>query len=104
VTIWLRSPAHRQVEIGYVFHPDASGHGYATEAARRLVDFAFDELGAHRVFARTDPRNTASAAVLRRLGMREEGHLRESEIIKGEWADELTFALLARERQETEGP
>ena len=63
-TIFLRNIASRQVEIGYVFHPDAGGKGYATEA-RALVDLAFDDLDAHRVFARTDARNTASAALLR---------------------------------------
>jgi RimJ/RimL family protein N-acetyltransferase len=96
-TIFLRSVAHRQVEVGYTFHPDAGGHGYATEAARALVDLAFDELDAHRVFARTDARNTASAALLRRLGMRQEAHFREAEIFKGAWGDELVFATLADE-------
>ena len=56
-TIFLRSVEHRQVEVGYVFHPDAGGQGYATEATRALVDFAFADLDAHRVFARTDARN-----------------------------------------------
>jgi RimJ/RimL family protein N-acetyltransferase len=97
VTIFLRSVEHRQVEVGYVFHPDAGGHGYATEATRTLVDFAFDDLDAHRVFARTDARNAASAALLRRLGMREEAHFREAEIFKGDWGDELVFAILDRE-------
>jgi RimJ/RimL family protein N-acetyltransferase len=96
-TLFLRSVAHRQVEVGYVFHPDAGGHGYATEAARALVDFAFKELRAHRVFARTDARNTPSAALLRRLGMRQEAHFREAEIFKGAWGDELVFAILADE-------
>jgi RimJ/RimL family protein N-acetyltransferase len=96
-TIFLRSVAHRQVEVGYVFHPDAGGHGYATEATRALIDFAFDALNAHRVFARTDARNTASAALLNRLGMRQEAHFREAEIFKGAWGDELVFAVLADE-------
>ncbi|HEX4307751.1 MAG TPA: GNAT family N-acetyltransferase [Solirubrobacterales bacterium] len=96
-TLFLRSVAHRQVEVGYVFHPDAGGHGYATEATRALVDFAFTHLDAHRVFARTDARNTASAALLRRLGMRQEAHFREAEIIKGDWSNELVFAILADE-------
>jgi len=96
-SIWLRSAAHRQVEIGYVFHPDAGGKGYATEAARALLDLAFDDLNAHRVFARTDARNSASAALLRRLGMRQEAHFREAEIFKGAWGDELVFATLADE-------
>ncbi len=97
VTIFLRSTEHRQVEVGYVFHPDSGGQGYATEATRALIDFAFAELGAHRVFARSDARNAPSAALCRRLGMREEAHFREAEIFKGEWGDELVFAVLARE-------
>jgi len=96
-SVWLRSAANGQVEIGYVFHPDAGGHGYATEAARALLALAFEELGAHRVFARTDARNAPSAALLRRLGMRQEAHFREAEIFKGAWADELVFAILADE-------
>lgn len=97
VTIFLRSAEHRQVEVGYVFHPDSGGRGYATEATRALIHLAFDDLGAHRVFARTDLRNQASAAVLRRLGLRQEAHFRESELFKGEWGDELHFAVLDRE-------
>jgi RimJ/RimL family protein N-acetyltransferase len=97
VTIFLRSAEFRQVEVGYVFHPDAGGQGYATEATRALIDYAFDALGAHRVFARTDARNTPSAALLLRLGMREEAHFREAKILKGDWGDELVFAVLDRE-------
>jgi RimJ/RimL family protein N-acetyltransferase len=97
VTLFLRSALNRQVEVGYVFHPDAAGHGYATEATRALIDFAFADLRAHRVFARTDARNAASAAVCRRLGMRQEAHFREAEIFKGAWGEELVFAVLDRE-------
>jgi RimJ/RimL family protein N-acetyltransferase len=100
VTIFLRSVDYRQVEVGYVFHPDAGGRGYATEATRALVDFAFADLKAHRVFARTDARNAASAALLARLGMREEAHFREAEIFKGDWGEELVFAVLDREWEE----
>jgi RimJ/RimL family protein N-acetyltransferase len=96
-SVWLRSVEHRQVEIGYVFHPDAGGQGYATEATRAMIDLAFDELNAHRVYARLDARNTASAALLTRLGMRQEAHFRQSEIFKGAWGDELVFAILATE-------
>jgi RimJ/RimL family protein N-acetyltransferase len=97
VTIWLRSAKHRQVEVGYVFHPDSGGRGYATEATRALIDFAFTDLKAHRVFARTDARNKPSAALLTRLGLRQEAHFREAEIFKGSWGDELVFAVLDRE-------
>jgi RimJ/RimL family protein N-acetyltransferase len=62
-----------------------------------VLKVAFGELGLHRVFGRTDVRNDASAALMRRLGMRQEAHLRESEIFKGEWGDELVFAILEGE-------
>jgi RimJ/RimL family protein N-acetyltransferase len=97
VSIWLRSLEHRQVEIGFVFHPGAQGHGYAGEAARELLVLAFEDLNAHRVFGRTDARNEASARLMRRLGMREEAHFREAELFKGEWGDELVYAILEHE-------
>lgn len=96
-SLWLRSAEHRQAEIGFVFHPDAQGHGYASEAARELLALAFERLGAHRAFGRTDARNEASARLMRRLGMRQEAHFREAEAFKGEWGDELVFAILDRE-------
>jgi RimJ/RimL family protein N-acetyltransferase len=93
------SSEHATGEIGYVLHPAHTGHGYATEAARALLPLAFDDMGLHRLFARLDARNSASANVCRRLGMRQEAHLRENEWFKGEWADEIVFALLAHESQ-----
>ena len=56
--LWL-SAEHRQAEIGFAFHPDHHGHGYATEAAAALLALGFDELKAHRVFGRLEARNTA---------------------------------------------
>jgi RimJ/RimL family protein N-acetyltransferase len=90
VSLRLRSAEHRQGEIG-------QGQGFAREAATALLGVAFGELGLHRVFGRTDARNDASAALMRRLGMRQEAHLRENEIFKGAWSDELVFAILTHE-------
>lgn len=58
----------RDTEIGWHFHPDHWGHGYATEAARVVLDHAF-ACGLERVVAVTNPANTASQAVCLRLGM-----------------------------------
>ena len=96
VLIWT-SEEHQSAEIGYVFHPDHHGNGYATEACRALLALAFDELKVHRVTARVDARNDASAAVLRRLGMREEALLVENEWFKSEWTSEIDFAILDAE-------
>ncbi len=97
VDLTWTSAAHRHGEIGVILHPEAQGHGYATEAATALLDLAFDRLGLHRVTAATNAGNEASARVLRRLGMRQEGHLRQCVSFGGEWHDELLFAILAEE-------
>jgi RimJ/RimL family protein N-acetyltransferase len=93
---WL-SDEHRQGEIGFIFHPDHHGRGYATEAARVLLRLAFEDLRLHRVIGRLEARNTASARVLEKLGMRREAHLVENEFVKGEWQSELVYAILDRE-------
>lgn len=94
--LWT-SKAHRQGEIGYILNPAHHGHGYATEAAREMLRLGFDGLNLHRITGRLDARNTASARVLEKLGMRREAHLIDNEHVKGEWASELIYAMLARE-------
>ncbi len=91
------SEEHRCGEIGYVFGPARSGHGYATEAAHRLLDLGFGELGLHRIVARIDAENHSSARLALRLGMRQEAHLVENEWFKGRWSDEIDFAMLEHE-------
>jgi RimJ/RimL family protein N-acetyltransferase len=91
------SAEHRQAEIGFIFHPDHHGRGYATEAARAVLRLAFAEHGFHRVIGRLEARNAASARVLERLGMRREAHLVENEWVKGEWQSELVYAILVHE-------
>jgi RimJ/RimL family protein N-acetyltransferase len=95
----LVSEEHQQGEIGYVVHPDHQGHGYATEASRVMLRLGFEGLGLHRIVARCDGRNESSWRVMERLGMRREAHLRENEFVKGEWSDELVYAMLASEWQ-----
>ena len=98
--IW-RSVADQQAELGYILHPDAHGRGYATEAAAALLAFGFDVVGLHRVYARCDARNAASAKVMQRLGMRQEAHFREHTQVKGRWDEEVLCAILASEWRES---
>jgi RimJ/RimL family protein N-acetyltransferase len=86
-----------QCEIGFTLAERYQGHGYATEAVRLLIGYLFGVRGKHRIIAYCDPRNAASAAMLERLGMRREGHLRESTWAKGEWTDDLLYAVLDHE-------
>ncbi len=97
VILFWHSRIHAGGEIGYVLNPDAGGHGYATEAAQAMLRLGFEDLGLHRIIARLDERNTASAKVARRLGMRQEARLVHNEIFKGEWSTELDFAMLSDE-------
>ena len=93
---WI-SEAHRQGEIGFSFLPEHQGRGYATEAVGPVLEMGFGGLGLHRIVGHCDPRNGPSVRLMERLGMRREAHLRENECFKGEWADELIYAMLASE-------
>jgi RimJ/RimL family protein N-acetyltransferase len=94
--IW-RSVADQQAEIGYILDPAAQHRGYATEASEALLAFGFDGVDLHRVYARCDARNLASANVMRRLGMSQEAHFRQHSFNKGRWEEELVWAILADE-------
>lgn len=97
VVLKWRSEEHRQGEFGFVFHPDHQGHGYASEAAVEMLRFGFEGLGLHRIVGRADGRNTASARLMEKLGLRREAHFVQNEIVKGEWTDEVVYAMLASE-------
>lgn len=94
--IWT-SKTHQTGEIGYVFIPAYQGKGYATESAKALLRMGFEDHGMHRIIGRCDARNTASAGVLERIGMRREAHFIQNEWIKDEWTDELVYAMLVDE-------
>ena len=87
----------RQGTFGYTFHPASQGNGFATEAARKLLQLGFETFGLHRMFARCDARNTASWRVMERLGMRREAHFREHALFKGGWDEEFYYAMLEDE-------
>jgi RimJ/RimL family protein N-acetyltransferase len=93
----VRSDDSHQAEVGFTLAAEHQGHGYATEAVRRLLHYLLVERGKHRVSATCDDRNTRSAALLERVGMRREGHLLESTWSKGEWTNDLLYAVLRRE-------
>jgi RimJ/RimL family protein N-acetyltransferase len=95
--------AGKQAEIGFTFAPTFQGRGLATEAVKALLNHAFTNEGMHRVYGSTDPRNTPSIRLMKRLGMRQEAHHLEALWFKGAWADDVVFAILAREWPEVKG-
>ena len=95
LTRW--NPDFVSVSLGYCFDDAAWGHGYATEALRAALQWAFDSLALNRVQAETDTRNLASAHVLEKLGFVREGTLREDCVVSGEVSDSWVYGLIRRE-------
>ena len=87
-------------EIGYWVRASATGHGYVTEAAHLLTEFAFDKLEANRVRIRCDERNERSAAVPRRLGFVYEGCQRcDMRGPDGTLRNTLIFSMIRADRK-----
>jgi ribosomal-protein-alanine N-acetyltransferase len=88
---------HQAAKLGYAINADHWGHGYATHAARTLINYGFTELGLHRITAAIGPDNAASIAVVKRLGMQHEGRLRDHVFTNGAWRDSQIYSILAHE-------
>lgn len=83
----------RSVEIGYTLSPQHWGNGYSTEAAGAMVDHLFGDPTVTRVHGMVHPQNTASARVLERVGMRYEGHTRNSYWVGDDNSDDWLYAM-----------
>jgi RimJ/RimL family protein N-acetyltransferase len=92
-----QNQTHRVGEIGYCLHPDFWGRGCAAEAAGALLALGFEQLQLHRIQASCDPENAASRRVLEKLGMQQEGRLRQNLQMRGQWRDSLLWSVLEHE-------
>ncbi len=92
--IRMRSHAAEEADIGFEIAPAHWGQGLATEAANAMVAFGFTQLKVHRVSSWCIAENAASGRVLEKLGLRQEGRLRENEYFKARWWDTLLYAIL----------
>jgi RimJ/RimL family protein N-acetyltransferase len=87
----------RQAEFGITLASEWQGRGLAREALEALLAIVFGTLGKHRLSGSVDPHNVRSIALMERTGFRREAHHRESLWLRGEWVDDLVFAMLRRE-------
>lgn len=71
--------------------------GVATEAAAMIIEFGFNDLELHRIYANCAPENGSSQKVLEKLGMSFEGRMRENLLLKEGWRDSNLYSILARE-------
>jgi RimJ/RimL family protein N-acetyltransferase len=84
-------------DIGYVLNPRFTNCGYASEAARALINHLFDTALIRRVTATLDERNVASRRVAERLGLRREALFFKDRLFNGEWTSTLIYATLRDE-------
>lgn len=89
---WLKN--HHVGEIGYALGSAYWGKGLVTEAARRVIEFGFNEMGLNRIEARCKPINIGSERVMQKIGMHFEGVARQKMFVKGEYHDLKQYAVL----------
>jgi ribosomal-protein-alanine N-acetyltransferase len=88
---------HRRAELGYWCATEFWGRGYATEAVRAVIDYAFDTLALNKVHAACHGDNPASRRVLEKAGLTFEGQFREHSYRVDRFADKLVFGTLRDE-------
>jgi len=93
---------HQNAELGYWLGVPYWGRGYATEAARAMIAYGFEELKLHRIFASHFKHNTASGRILRKLGMRHEGCQREHLRKWDQFVDSELYGILRQEWENRE--
>jgi [ribosomal protein S5]-alanine N-acetyltransferase len=89
---------HLKAEVGYWIGVPYWNNGYATEATRALIDYAFDELGLNRIYAFHFSGNPASGRVMEKAGMQLEGVLREEHVKNGEYRDSRLYGIIRSDR------
>jgi RimJ/RimL family protein N-acetyltransferase len=92
-------PEHRHAELGYWLGVPYWGRGYATEAAREVLRYGFEDLGLHRIFASHFKHNPASGTILKKLGMQYEGCQREHLRKWDQFVDSELYGIMRREWQ-----
>ncbi len=97
VDLMSGDPDAPDAELGYFFLSEHWGRGYAVEASRVLLDFAFNTLGLHRVWGKCHSANGASARVMEKLGMTREGTIREHVWMRDHWRTSYLYGILDRE-------
>ncbi|KAF8650168.1 hypothetical protein AX16_005402 [Volvariella volvacea WC 439] len=98
------SVKNRDVNLGLGLIPDVWNMGYGTEVCRFLVDYAFRNLGVHRVSLGVFDSNQGAVALYRKLGFVEEGRRRKVNWFNGEWQDSIVMSILDEEWLAKDGP
>jgi len=93
--ITVSDAGNKQGWIGYCLNKNYWQQGYVTEVSAKLLEFGFEKLDLHRIYATCDTKNIGSARVLEKIGMQREGHMRDDKLIRKKWRDSFLYAILA---------
>lgn len=97
IVLWEVDSSIREWEIGWYIKKAYQNHGYATEAAQKMLEFAFSKIKAHRIQALCHHSNRASEKVMEKQGMKKEGELREIRFMHQKWVNMSIYSLLESE-------
>lgn len=97
VNIWSYIESRKSWEIGYTVLPTYQNQGFCAEALKLLLDYAFNELEAHKVVAMCNENNISSYKVMEKIGMTREGVFREEYLWNGKWVNQLFYNILESE-------
>lgn len=82
-----------ECEIGYTISPEYQNMGFGYEAVAAMIEYLFDELKIKKIIAKTDPGNTASVELLKKLNFQKANHIKNNIEICGEWKDDQIFVF-----------
>jgi [ribosomal protein S5]-alanine N-acetyltransferase len=99
IGLWRIEKKNYRAEIGYMLEPALHGKGIMYEALQKVLDYGFRELKLHSIEAQIDPRNAASAALLKKGGFVQEGYFKENYYLRGQFADTAVYSILTPNRE-----
>ncbi len=94
VSIRIEDMQHQIAGLGYALDSEFRGYGYMVEAVKSILQFGFDELNMHRIWATCDIRNEKSWHVMERASLRREGIMRDDKFIMDQRRDSYLYAIV----------
>jgi ribosomal-protein-alanine N-acetyltransferase len=88
-------------ELSFIVRKKWQKQGFGFESSEALLNYCFKEMKLHKIYADTSPDNIGAQKLLKRLGFKLEGRIRERRKVKGKWVDELDYGLLKKEWKQT---
>jgi [ribosomal protein S5]-alanine N-acetyltransferase len=99
IGLWRIDKENHRAEIGYMLEHSLQGKGIMYEALKKVLEYGFMEMKLHSIEAHIDPRNAASAALLKKAGFVQEAYFKENYYLSGRFADTAVYSILTPNRE-----